>query len=137
MQSLAAAQLATGAPAPRGGAGGSARGSGNNTTSGGGLLDDMLKPKPAFTMMQDFFALFGAYGRHLPALAVVAILLAGGGGAIPGLTDRLSEWLALDPVLCVGGTWLLKPEDTELSAIEDRARVAAAQRGARSGCGAD
>lgn len=30
----------------------------------------------AFTMMQDFFALFGAYGRHLPALAVVAILLA-------------------------------------------------------------
>ena len=29
----------------------------------------------AFTMMQDFFALFGAYGRHLPALAVVAILL--------------------------------------------------------------
>ena len=30
----------------------------------------------AFTMMQDFFALFGAYGRHLPALAVAAILLA-------------------------------------------------------------
>ena len=29
----------------------------------------------AFTMMQRFFALFGANGRHLPALAVVAILL--------------------------------------------------------------
>lgn len=29
----------------------------------------------AFTMMQDFFALFGANGRHLPALALVAILL--------------------------------------------------------------
>ena len=30
----------------------------------------------AFTMMQRFFALFGATGRHLPALAIVAILLA-------------------------------------------------------------
>lgn len=30
----------------------------------------------AFTMMRDFFALFGANGRHLPALALVAILLA-------------------------------------------------------------
>src|SRR3954462_11263960 len=29
----------------------------------------------AFTMMQRFFALFGATGRHLPALAIVAILL--------------------------------------------------------------
>jgi hypothetical protein len=30
----------------------------------------------AFAWMQDFFHLFGAYGRHLPALAVVGILLA-------------------------------------------------------------
>jgi membrane protease YdiL (CAAX protease family) len=30
----------------------------------------------AFTMLRRFFALFGASGRHLPALAVVAILLA-------------------------------------------------------------
>jgi hypothetical protein len=29
----------------------------------------------AFAWMQDFFRLFGAYGRHLPALAVVGILL--------------------------------------------------------------
>jgi hypothetical protein len=30
----------------------------------------------AFTLLQRFFALFGATGRHLPALAVVSILLA-------------------------------------------------------------
>jgi membrane protease YdiL (CAAX protease family) len=30
----------------------------------------------AFTLLQQFFALFGANGRHLPAFAVVAILLA-------------------------------------------------------------
>jgi hypothetical protein len=30
----------------------------------------------AFTMMQDFFALFGAYGQHLPALALTGILFA-------------------------------------------------------------
>src|SRR4051794_24152871 len=30
----------------------------------------------AFKWMQDFFQLFGASGRHLPALAVVGILLA-------------------------------------------------------------
>jgi hypothetical protein len=29
----------------------------------------------AFNLMQDFFHFFGAYGRHLPALAVVGILL--------------------------------------------------------------
>jgi hypothetical protein len=43
------------------------------------LLSDPVKGTQhivAFTMMQQFFALFGAYGRHLPAMAVVAILLA-------------------------------------------------------------
>ena len=30
----------------------------------------------AFTLMQQFFALFGATGRHLPALAIVGILIA-------------------------------------------------------------
>jgi 2-dehydro-3-deoxyphosphogluconate aldolase/(4S)-4-hydroxy-2-oxoglutarate aldolase len=46
-----------------------------------------------------------------------------------GITlENAPEWLALDPVLCVGGTWLLKPEDTDLSQIEERARVAAALR---------
>ena len=42
------------------------------------LLSDPVKGTQhivAFTMMQQFFALFGAYGRHLPAMAVVAILL--------------------------------------------------------------
>jgi 2-dehydro-3-deoxyphosphogluconate aldolase/(4S)-4-hydroxy-2-oxoglutarate aldolase len=46
-----------------------------------------------------------------------------------GITlENASDWLALDPVLCVGGTWLLKPDDTDLSAIEERARVAASLR---------
>jgi len=36
------------------------------------------------------------------------------------------EWLALDPVLCVGGSWLLKTEDADVSVIEERARAAAA-----------
>jgi 2-dehydro-3-deoxyphosphogluconate aldolase/(4S)-4-hydroxy-2-oxoglutarate aldolase len=46
-----------------------------------------------------------------------------------GITlENASDWLALDPVLCVGGTWLLKPYDTDLSAIEERARVAASLR---------
>jgi hypothetical protein len=43
------------------------------------LLSDPVKGTQhivAFTMMQQFFALFGAYGRHLPAMAVAAILLA-------------------------------------------------------------
>jgi hypothetical protein len=43
------------------------------------LLSDPVKGTQhivAFTMMQQFFALFGAYGRHLPAMAVAAILIA-------------------------------------------------------------
>jgi 2-dehydro-3-deoxyphosphogluconate aldolase/(4S)-4-hydroxy-2-oxoglutarate aldolase len=35
------------------------------------------------------------------------------------------EWLALDPVVCVGGTWLLRSDDHDLSLIEERARTAA------------
>jgi 2-dehydro-3-deoxyphosphogluconate aldolase/(4S)-4-hydroxy-2-oxoglutarate aldolase len=35
------------------------------------------------------------------------------------------EWLALDPVVCVGGTWLLRSDDHDLSLIEKRARTAA------------
>jgi 2-dehydro-3-deoxyphosphogluconate aldolase/(4S)-4-hydroxy-2-oxoglutarate aldolase len=46
-----------------------------------------------------------------------------------GITlESAPEWLALEPVLCVGGSWLLKPDDTELSVIEERARAAAALR---------
>jgi len=46
-----------------------------------------------------------------------------------GITlENAPEWLALDPVLCVGGTWLLKKDDADLSAIEERARIAAGLR---------
>ena len=39
--------------------------------------------------------------------------------------DNAAEWLALDSVLCVGGTWFLKPGD-DLATIGERARAAAA-----------
>ncbi len=35
-------------------------------------------------------------------------------------------WLALASVLCVGGSWLVQPGDTDLGAIGGRARIAAA-----------
>jgi len=38
--------------------------------------------------------------------------------------DTAAGWLALDPVLCVGGTWLVKPDD-DYAAIGERARAAA------------
>lgn len=44
-----------------------------------------------------------------------------------GITlESAPEWLALEPVLCVGGSWLLNKDDSDLSAIEARARAAAA-----------
>jgi len=39
--------------------------------------------------------------------------------------DTAAKWLALEPVLCVGGSWFVKSGD-ELSAIGERARAAAA-----------
>jgi len=39
--------------------------------------------------------------------------------------ETAREWLSLDPVLCVGGTWFVKPGD-ELTTIGERARAAAA-----------
>ena len=39
--------------------------------------------------------------------------------------ETAREWLTLDPVLCVGGTWFVKPGD-ELTTIGERARAAAA-----------
>lgn len=40
-----------------------------------------------------------------------------------GITQHTaSDWLALDPVLCVGGTWFVKPGDT-LDGIAERART--------------
>jgi 2-dehydro-3-deoxyphosphogluconate aldolase/(4S)-4-hydroxy-2-oxoglutarate aldolase len=44
------------------------------------------------------------------------------GGVRP---ETARDWLALEPVLCVGGTWLVKPGD-DLATIGERACVAAA-----------
>jgi 2-dehydro-3-deoxyphosphogluconate aldolase/(4S)-4-hydroxy-2-oxoglutarate aldolase len=41
--------------------------------------------------------------------------------------ETAADWLALDPVLCVGGSWFVKPGD-ELAAIGERARAAASLR---------
>ncbi len=40
-------------------------------------------------------------------------------------SDTAADWLALDNVLCVGGSWFVKPGDS-LEAIGERARAAAA-----------
>ena len=45
------------------------------------------------------------------------------GGITP---DNAADWLALEPVLCVGGSWLLKPGETDLAEVARRAREAAA-----------
>ena len=39
--------------------------------------------------------------------------------------DNATDWLALDPVLCVGGTWLYRPGDS-MDDIAPRAKAAAA-----------
>jgi 2-dehydro-3-deoxyphosphogluconate aldolase/(4S)-4-hydroxy-2-oxoglutarate aldolase len=41
--------------------------------------------------------------------------------------DTAADWLSLDPVLCVGGSWFVKPGDN-LATIAERARAAAALR---------
>ena len=41
-------------------------------------------------------------------------------------SDTAAEWLAIPSVLCVGGTWVVKPEDEDLNVIAERARAAAA-----------
>lgn len=38
------------------------------------------------------------------------------------------EWLAFNPVLCVGGSWVVKPGPPDVAAIEAEARAAAALR---------
>ncbi|HEX3423803.1 MAG TPA: bifunctional 4-hydroxy-2-oxoglutarate aldolase/2-dehydro-3-deoxy-phosphogluconate aldolase [Sphingomicrobium sp.] len=42
--------------------------------------------------------------------------------------DTASEWLALEPVLCVGGSWLYRSGDS-MDEVEERARAAFALRG--------
>lgn len=41
--------------------------------------------------------------------------------------DNAAEWLALETVLCVGGTWLYRPGDA-MDIVAERARAAAALR---------
>jgi 2-dehydro-3-deoxyphosphogluconate aldolase/(4S)-4-hydroxy-2-oxoglutarate aldolase len=38
--------------------------------------------------------------------------------------DNAAEWLALDSVLCVGGTWLYRGPHDNLAEVEERARAA-------------
>ena len=46
-----------------------------------------------------------------------------------GITlESAPDWLALDPVLCVGGSWLVPKGPVDAEAIEARARAAAALR---------
>jgi 2-dehydro-3-deoxyphosphogluconate aldolase/(4S)-4-hydroxy-2-oxoglutarate aldolase len=40
-------------------------------------------------------------------------------------TENARDYLGLDCVLCVGGTWLLKPGDSDLGALRERAESAA------------
>jgi 2-dehydro-3-deoxyphosphogluconate aldolase/(4S)-4-hydroxy-2-oxoglutarate aldolase len=40
--------------------------------------------------------------------------------------ETAAEWLALDAVLCIGGSWLVGPGESDLDAIAERARQAAA-----------
>ena len=47
------------------------------------------------------------------------------GGITP---ESAPEWLALASVLCIGGSWLLKSGEADLTAIGERAKAAAALR---------
>ena len=47
------------------------------------------------------------------------------GGITP---ENAGDWLALDTVLCVGGSWLIKPGETDLVMVAQRAREAAKLR---------
>lgn len=44
--------------------------------------------------------------------------------------ETAPEWLAHPAVLCVGGSWIVKPGETDLAAIGERARSAAELRAA-------
>jgi membrane protease YdiL (CAAX protease family) len=69
----------------------------------------------AFTLLQRFFALFGATGRHLPALAVVSILIAWHVArkdnwtvSLPTLLGMAAESIALGLPLIVFGVGLAR-----------------------------
>src|SRR4029079_19430863 len=69
----------------------------------------------AFTLLQRFFALFGAAGRHLPALAAVSILIAwhiakkdSWTVSLPTLLGMAAESVTLGPPLIVFGVALAR-----------------------------
>jgi 2-dehydro-3-deoxyphosphogluconate aldolase/(4S)-4-hydroxy-2-oxoglutarate aldolase len=43
--------------------------------------------------------------------------------------ETAADWLALPSVLCVGGSWIVQPGESDLAAIGERARQAAALAG--------
>jgi 2-dehydro-3-deoxyphosphogluconate aldolase/(4S)-4-hydroxy-2-oxoglutarate aldolase len=43
--------------------------------------------------------------------------------------DTAAGWLALEAVLCVGGSWIVRSGETDLAAVAERARAAAALGG--------
>lgn len=40
--------------------------------------------------------------------------------------ETAADWLALEAVLCVGGSWIVRPGETDLQVVAERARQAAA-----------
>lgn len=74
--------------------------------------------------------------KFFPAEAVGgAPVLKAMGGPYPSIrfcptggvtTENAPDYLSLANVLCVGGTWIMRPDDTDVSVIADRARKAAA-----------
>ena len=78
----------------------------------------------------DRFKFFPAVASGgIPALNALSgpfgnVLFCPTGGIHP---DTATDWLALPSVLCVGGTWFVKPGD-DLSTVGERARAAAALR---------
>lgn len=77
-----------------------------------------------------FFPATAAGG--LPALSALASVFGGVRFCPTGgiREDSAPEWLAHPSVLCVGGSWVVKPGETDLGAIGARARTAAELRAA-------
>lgn len=86
--------------------------------------DVMLALEMGFDRLK-FFPAMAAGGP--PALKAIAAPLAAAkfcptGGVTP---DNAAEWLALDAVICVGGSWMVPKGRPDVAAIEAAARVAA------------
>lgn len=68
----------------------------------------------------------------LPALTALAAVFGGVRFCPTGgiRAETAPQWLAHPAVLCVGGSWIVKPGETDLAAIGERARRAAELRAA-------